>query len=73
MNNSEKELELIYKFGIEAVIKYAEMLAFMYDLLYIDAIGRGLDNNEFAYNYERDWWLNKCVELEKRMKTNQNG
>ena len=49
------------------------MLAFMYDLLYIDAIGRGLDNNEFAYNYERDWWLNKCVELEKRMKTNQNG
>jgi hypothetical protein len=64
MNNSELELELIQRFGLDATIKYAEMVSFMYELMCEDFMetnpGKPCD-----YEYEQQWWKNKHDELKK--------
>ena len=68
MNNSELELELIQHFGLEKTIMYCEMCAFMYNKMYEDVMERCPEiNQQFAFDYDRDWWKSKCEELTKRM------
>ena len=68
MNNSEIELELIAKFGLERTIAYCEINAFMYNLLYEDIMEEQPEMNlNFAFDYERDWWQDKHDELTKRL------
>ena len=68
MNNSTIELEMIHKYGMDATIKFCDMVSFMYDLLYRDSLIRNKElNEEFAYDYERDWWRDKYVELTERL------
>ena len=68
MNNSEIELELIQHFGLEKTIMYCEMCAFMYNKMYEDVMERCPEiNQQFAFDYDRDWWKSKGEELTKRM------
>lgn len=73
MNNSEIELALIYRFGLDAFLLYCDMISFMYNLQHEDALKRGMDTNELAYDYERDWWEAKGKELKERFSHKEEG
>lgn len=68
MNNSEIELELMLKFGLDKVVIFAEMASVMYDMLYKDVQSRNIDD-VCEYDYERNWWKKKHIELKKRQKS----
>lgn len=75
MNNSEIELELMQRFGLEKTVYFCEMASIMYDMMHKDVMKRHHDNLELGlfkddicdYNFDADWWKNKHVELKNRM------
>ena len=66
MNNSELELELIARYGLDSTILFAEMVSTMYNIMHEDMLKKGFETYECAYDYESGWWLDKHNELLKR-------
>jgi hypothetical protein len=64
MNNSVIELEIIQRFGLDKTVSFCEMVSFMYELMHDDVKERGMAH-EFDYDFDRDWWANKCQELKR--------
>ncbi len=68
MKNSEIELELLNKYGLEKTILYCEMTSYMYGLMYEDIMEvQPKLNLDFAFDYEANWWKEKHDELIKIM------
>jgi hypothetical protein len=47
---------------MDKVTDFAEMVSFMHDVLYQEAIANGRDEPT-EHNFERDWWKLKHEEL----------
>lgn len=62
MYNHDLLNKMIDRFGMEKVTEFAEMVSFMHDVLYQEAITNGRDEPT-EHNFERDWWLTKFEEL----------
>jgi hypothetical protein len=66
MYNHDLLNKMIDKFGIDKVAEAAEIISFMHDVLYNDALERG--NDELTeHNFERDWWQDKFDELKTKV------
>lgn len=62
MYNHDLLNKMIDSFGMKKVTDLAEMLSFMYNVLYQKAIADGsIECSE--YSFERDWWKDKYEEL----------
>ena len=55
MKNEDLSSAIRKQFGTQNTLLFCKMVSTMYDLLHKDAKERKLDN-EFGYDYERDWW-----------------
>jgi hypothetical protein len=53
---------MIDRFDMNKVTDFAEMVSFMHDVLYQEAITNGRDELT-EHNFERDWWKDKYEEL----------
>jgi hypothetical protein len=62
MYNHELINKMTHRFGINKVTEFAEMVSFMHDVLYQEALTRGRDELT-EHNFERDWWQNKFEQL----------
>ena len=62
MSNNELLEKMTKKFGVRKTTEFAQMVSYMHDVLYEDAINNKPD--EFTeHNFERDWWKEKYNEL----------
>lgn len=67
MYNGEILELIIEEFGVEKATQFCEIAATMYDIKYNAA--KELDPlNE--YDFERVWWLDKYIELNKELEIN---
>lgn len=66
MNNSELELELIARYGLDNTILFAEMVSTLYNMMHEDMLSKGFETYECAYDYESGWWKDKFNELKGR-------
>lgn len=59
--------ELITKFGLDSTILFCEMESFKNSSLYEDCIKQPVNYRPSCveFDYERDWWNNKRIELLK--------
>jgi hypothetical protein len=71
MYNKDVVNALIREFGIENTILYCKMESRKNDLLYEDALDRGVIGS-CEIEYERDWW-NDEGNLLQTLKDNKNG
>jgi hypothetical protein len=71
MYNKDIVNALIREFGIENTILYCKMESRKNDLLYEDALDRGVIGS-CEIEYERDWW-NDEGNLLQTLKDNKNG
>jgi hypothetical protein len=71
MYNKDVLNALIREFGVENTILYCKMESRKNDLLYEDALNRGMIGS-CEIEYERDWW-NDEGELLQTLKNNNNG
>ena len=62
MYNHELINKMIDRFDMDKVTDFAEMVSFMHDVLYQEAITNGRDEST-EHNFERDWWKDKYEEL----------
>lgn len=62
MYNHELINKMIDRFDMDKVTDFAEMVSFMHDVLYQEAIANGRDEPT-EHNFERDWWKLKHEEL----------
>lgn len=62
MYNHELLNKMIDRFDMEKVVDFAEMVSFMHDVLYKEALAKGPDDFT-EHSFERDWWQNKFEEL----------
>jgi len=62
MYNHDLLNKMIDRFGMEKVTEFAEMVSFMHDVLYQEALANGPDDFT-EHNFERDWWKDKFEEL----------
>lgn len=62
MYNHDLLNKMIDRFGMDKVTEFAEMVSFMHDVLYQEAIANGPDDFT-EHNFERDWWKDKFEEL----------
>lgn len=62
MYNHDLLNKMIDEFGMEKVTEFAEMVSFMHDVLYQEAMTKGRDELT-EHSFERDWWLDKFEEL----------
>jgi hypothetical protein len=62
MYNHELMNKMTDRFGMEKVAEFAEMVSFMHDVLYEEAMTNGRDEPT-EHNFERDWWKLKHEEL----------
>jgi len=62
MYNHELINKMIDRFDMNKVTDFAEMVSFMHDVLYQEAITNGRDELT-EHNFERDWWKDKYEEL----------
>ena len=62
MYNHDLLNKMIDQFGIDKVTEFAEMVSFMHDVLYQEALANGPDDFT-EHNFERDWWKDKYEEL----------
>lgn len=62
MYNHDLLNKMIDRFGMDKVTEFAEMVSFMHDVLYQEALANGPDDFT-EHNFERDWWKDKFEEL----------
>ncbi len=62
MYNHDLLNKMIDEFGMDKVTEFAEMVSFMHDVLYKEALVNGPDDFT-EHNFERDWWKLKHEEL----------
>jgi hypothetical protein len=62
MYNHELINKMIDRFDMNKVTDFAEMVSFMHDVLYQEALTNGRDE-PIEHNFERDWWKLKHEEL----------
>ena len=62
MYNHDLLNKMIDEFGIDKVTEFAEMVSFMHNVLYHEAMKNGKDDFT-EHNFERDWWKDKFEEL----------
>lgn len=67
MNNSEIEVALIQRFGLEKTIYFCEMASVMYEMMYKDVMSRHFKDDVCDYSFDAQWWKDKGVELKNRM------
>jgi hypothetical protein len=53
---------MIDQFGMNKVTEFAEMVSFMHNVLYQEAIANGRDEPT-EHKFEHDWWKDKHEEL----------
>ena len=72
MHNEKIFEELVLQFGTAQTYLYCRMEALRNDLLYKDCVNNNnTEVNEcFAYDFERDWWKAKELELDAKLKNN---
>lgn len=70
MYNHELVNKMIKEFGIDNVIKFAEMVSFMHNVLYEETLINGQDE-PIEHNFERDWWEDKFEELKSMKNDNK--
>jgi hypothetical protein len=62
MYNHDLLNKMIDEFGMDKVTEFAEMVSFMHDVLYQEAMTNGRDELT-EHNFERDWWKDKHEKL----------
>lgn len=62
MYNHDLLNKMIDRFGMDKMTEFAEMVSFMHDVLYQEALANGPDDFT-EHNFERDWWKDKYEEL----------
>ena len=67
MNNSEIEVALIQRFGLEKTIYFCEMASVMYQMMHNDVMKRHFKDDVCDYSFDAQWWHDKHVELKNRM------
>lgn len=67
INDNIKD-RIILDYGMDKTIEFCEMVSMMYKMLHDDIVKKGYDDmtlNIYEYDYESEWWKNKCEELKK--------
>lgn len=67
MNNSEIEIELLQRFGLEKTVTFCEMASVMYEMMHRDVMKRHFKDDVCDYDFDAQWWNDKHVELKNRM------
>ena len=67
MLNNDLYKEMERKYGKNKMLLFADMVSEMYGILYIDEMLNPLDNPLSEFDYERDWWVTRYVELSKEL------
>lgn len=70
MHNEKLFEHLVLHFGVAQTYLYCRMEAMKNDLLYKECAKE--QNECFAYDFERDWWKAKELELDAKLKNNYN-
>jgi len=65
MYNTEILNKIIEKHGIDKATTFCEIVATMYDIKYNAAKTK---DNLTEFDYERDWWNNAFIEMNKDIK-----
>ena len=68
MYNKELFDRLEKKFGTEKMTIFAEIMTDTHEILYLEHLSDGIEDFT-EEDYERDWWLDKSIQLKATLKT----
>jgi len=68
MYNKELFDRLEKKFGTEKMAIFAEIMTDRHEILYLEHLSDGIEDFT-EEDYERDWWLDKSIQLKATIKT----